>query len=61
MSVVISGATGGVGLSVSNIYASKGHSLVLLGRDKDKLNRLCIKIKKKIQCCVRVLCVRYGE
>jgi 3-oxoacyl-[acyl-carrier protein] reductase len=47
MSVVISGATGGVGLSVSNIYASKGHNLVLLGRDKDKLNRLSIKIKKK--------------
>ena len=47
MSVVISGATGGVGLTVSDIYASKGHSLVLLGRDKTKLNRLSIEINTK--------------
>ena len=40
MSVIINGATGGVGTSVSFFYAKKGHDLILLGRNIDKLNQL---------------------
>ena len=40
MSVIINGATGGVGTSVSSFYAKKGHDLILLGRNIDKLNQL---------------------
>lgn len=37
MSVVISGASGGVGVAVAKKFASKGHNIILLGRDKAKL------------------------
>ena len=47
MSVVINGATGGVGTSVSYLYAKKGHNLILLGRNKDKLNKLRDNVLEK--------------
>jgi len=37
MSVVITGATGGVGREVSKLYASKGHNLILIGRSEQSL------------------------
>ena len=40
MNVVISGATGGVGRAIANKFASKGYGLILLGRDKEKLDDL---------------------
>ncbi len=47
MSVIISGATGGVGTSVSCFYAKKGYDLILLGRSIDKLNQLRDRIHEK--------------
>ena len=47
MSIVINGATGGVGNSVSKLYAQKGHDLILLGRSESKLNELRRDILKE--------------
>ena len=47
MSVIINGATGGVGTSVSSFYAKKGYDLILLGRNIDKLNQLRDSILEK--------------
>ena len=46
MNVVISGATGGVGAAVAKLFASKGHSLILLGRNAKKLSDLGEYISK---------------
>tara|TARA_B100001964_G_C14196210_1_gene583496 strand:+ start:518 stop:1213 length:696 start_codon:yes stop_codon:yes gene_type:complete len=47
MNVVISGATGGVGAAVAKKFASKGHNLILLGRNAKKLNNLAKNISSK--------------
>ncbi|MDC1188006.1 SDR family oxidoreductase [Gammaproteobacteria bacterium] len=47
MSVVISGATGGVGKALTELYASKGHNLILLGRSERKLKHLIKATQKK--------------
>ena len=49
MTIVISGATGGVGASIAEIFSSNGYDTILLGRDIDKLDDLSERIK-----------VRYG-
>jgi len=46
MNIVISGATGGVGVAAAKLFASKGHSIILLGRDIKKLNVLTKEIIK---------------
>lgn len=46
MSVVITGATGGVGQALANLFASKGHDLTLLGRDADRLKALSKSIRE---------------
>jgi 17beta-estradiol 17-dehydrogenase / very-long-chain 3-oxoacyl-CoA reductase len=38
--VVITGATDGVGLSYAREFAKRGHSLILVGRNETKLNRV---------------------
>jgi short-subunit dehydrogenase len=40
MSVVITGATGGVGEAVARNFASNGYNITLLGRNEDKLIKL---------------------
>jgi short-subunit dehydrogenase len=47
MNIVISGATGGVGEAVAKLFASKGCSIILLGRDIKKLSKLSKGIIKK--------------
>jgi 3-oxoacyl-[acyl-carrier protein] reductase len=39
--VVITGATGGLGSKVAQAFAARGHSLVLLDHNQDKLDILC--------------------
>lgn len=39
--VVITGATGGLGSKVAHAFAARGHSLVLLDHNQDKLDTLC--------------------
>lgn len=38
--VVISGATDGIGLEYAREFAKRGHSLILIGRNVDKLNKV---------------------
>ncbi|HJS17662.1 MAG TPA: SDR family oxidoreductase [Anaerolineales bacterium] len=38
--IIISGATGGLGTETAHAFAARGHSLVLLGTDQDKLDSL---------------------
>ena len=46
MNVVITGAAGGVGTAVAKLFASKGHNLILLGRNTKNLNELGESISK---------------
>jgi short-subunit dehydrogenase len=47
MTIVISGATGGVGAAIAEIFSSNGYDTVLLGRDMDKLDDLSEGIKSR--------------
>ena len=47
MNIVISGATGGVGVATAKLFASKGHCIILLGRDIKKLSKLTQDITKQ--------------
>ena len=63
MNVVVSGATGGVGLSIVEKYASHGSNLILLGTSKEKLKKLSLLIKTKYSVEVKYfLCnIKYKE
>lgn len=37
---MISGATDGIGLEYAREFARRGHSLILIGRNEDKLNKV---------------------
>ena len=45
--VLLTGATGGIGLAVSNRLAKAGYSLVLAARDAGKLRALCADLTSK--------------
>jgi len=47
MNVVISGATGGIGKSIAEKFASNKNNLILLGRNEQKLKNLSKKIRSK--------------
>ncbi|WJZ02944.1 SDR family NAD(P)-dependent oxidoreductase [Corynebacterium freiburgense] len=44
--VIISGATGGIGSSIAQKFVIEGQSVILLGRQKDKLNDLAVSLQK---------------
>ena len=46
MSIVISGATGGIGTEVTKLFASKGQDLILLGPKMSSLKALSKSIDK---------------
>lgn len=43
---MISGATDGIGLEYAREFARRGHSLILIGRSEDKLNRVKTEISR---------------
>ena len=47
--VLITGATSGLGLMLSRYYDSLGHNLITVGRNQNKLNSLKKEISKKIR------------
>ena len=54
--VLITGATGGIGLDLSESFYKKGYSVILLGRNNKKLKEVCNSISEKItyyQCDLR--------
>jgi len=45
--VLITGASGGIGLELAKIFSKKGYNLVLVARSKDKLKALAKQLKTK--------------
>ena len=45
---MITGATDGIGLSYAREFAKRGHSLILLGRNQEKLDKVKLELKKHI-------------
>lgn len=43
---MVTGATDGIGLSYAREFARRGHSLILLGRSQDKLDKVKLELKK---------------
>jgi short-subunit dehydrogenase len=46
--VLITGATSGIGLALYEKYASQGDNVIACGRNKDKLDKLCSKAYKTV-------------
>ena len=46
MTIVISGATGGVGVAITKKFAQKGYDIIALGRDTEKLKKIRNFIRK---------------
>ncbi len=44
---LITGASGGIGMELARVFASKGHSLILTARSTDKLEALKEELEKK--------------
>ena len=44
---LITGASSGIGLEFAKLFAKNGHNLVLVARNKDKLNTLKNELKNK--------------
>ena len=49
LSIVITGATSGIGLQLAMDYLSQGHEVYTVGRNSDVLHTLATKKKKTIQ------------
>ena len=47
MKVLITGASSGIGLSFAKYCNVLGYDLVLITRNKDKLNNLFVKVRNK--------------
>ena len=45
--VLITGATSGIGFELSNLFAKDGYNLVLVARNKARLEKLANESKKK--------------
>lgn len=45
---MISGATDGIGLEYGREFARRGHSLILIGRSEDKLNKVRQELSRLI-------------
>jgi uncharacterized protein len=52
---LITGASGGIGLELAKIHASKGDDLVLVARSKDKLDALKAELESKFKVSVYVI------
>jgi len=55
MLVLITGATAGIGKSCAEIFASNGHTLILCGRRKERLDSLKHELEKKHKVKVHTL------
>jgi 3-hydroxy acid dehydrogenase/malonic semialdehyde reductase len=55
MLVLITGATAGIGKSCAEVFASQGHTLILCGRRKERLDSLKHELEKKYKVAVHTL------
>ena len=55
--VLITGASNGIGLELAKIHAEQGDNLVLVARSEDKLNELKLELAKKHKISVDVIAI----
>lgn len=55
LTALVTGASGGIGEELARLFAADGHSLVLVARSRDKLERLAGKLQDKHHVAARVL------
>ncbi|MGR5556112.1 SDR family NAD(P)-dependent oxidoreductase [Vibrio fortis] len=53
--VLITGASNGIGLELAKIHAEKGHNLVVVARSEDKLNALKQQLENAYSISVEVI------
>ena len=54
--ILITGATSGIGQACAEIFASQNHQLILTGRRKDRLEALAEKLRQQHQINILTLC-----
>jgi NADP-dependent 3-hydroxy acid dehydrogenase YdfG len=54
--VLITGATSGIGKATASLFAKEGYNLIITGRREEKLEELKSKLKRKYAVKVRSLC-----
>ena len=52
---LITGASSGIGLEFAKVFASQGYNLVLVARNRERLDTLAFEIKNKFQVAVEIL------
>jgi short-subunit dehydrogenase len=55
LTALVTGASGGIGEELARLFAADGHSLVLVARSRDKLERLADELKEKHHVAARVV------
>ncbi|HEX8285262.1 MAG TPA: SDR family oxidoreductase [Pyrinomonadaceae bacterium] len=55
LTALVTGASGGIGEELARLFAADGHSLVLVARSRDKLERLAGELQQKHNVSARVL------
>ena len=57
MKALITGASSGIGLSMANYLSSQGYELILVARDKEKLEKVQASLKTKTKLIIMDLSV----
>lgn len=60
-SVLITGASKGIGKELAIIFAQNGYSLLLLGREMDELEQLQKDLENKYHCSVKIFSVDFNN
>lgn len=55
LTALVTGASGGIGEELARLFAADGHSLILVARSRDKLERLAAELKEKHNVAARVI------
>ena len=55
LTALVTGASGGIGEELARLFAADGHSLVLVARSRDKLERLASELGEKHNVAARVV------
>lgn len=58
---MVTGATSGIGLSTSHKLADLGYNLIIMGRDREKLDSLTINLRKRTVASIQTICVDLSE